>query len=528
MSQSALLGWAGRGSVLSAVVLLATACGDPTTPRDVAPSPTSAASAAAAALAAAPALTVTVGTGPIVQGVTILATAAINGRPTPLPNASLSWHSSNTAVATVSPAGVVTSVASGTATITATFGEANHASSGSVSSAVSGSSTIIVGQLAVTSPAGGTVSGYAGDVTLVLPQGALTTTTPITVTLDPEAEDTPNTVGPAYEFGPSGTQFDQPVEMALKYDPTLLPPNTDQGTLRVARFEDGVWVPLTEAVSVDSITNTVRAATRHFSPYRVVADPCALKNGNPTVISGTITTSDCLFVASQRYSDYYRMVPPANTVTVIRWTRDFAGVFGMKESTADVAAGLVYGSIFGTTPELRIVGNGDPMQLFVSGMTSTTTGAYTLTKSAAVGHACTSGGAAPILYIVPGASYQDAVTAQNSCTFNIQFSPFPAVIGKPILAHYLVAKLDAGKPYTISVSGMPGQSALTIFRSGVVAAQNVGPTVNGVRTVTVTPATAGNYAIEISSGGFQLANFQGDWIQPVINYTLSVSRGATP
>jgi hypothetical protein len=522
MSPSALLARARLTSVLGAALLFINACGDLTTPREVAPSSTSAASAAAAN-GAAPSLTVAGVGGAVVPGVELPLTVTLMDPTAPLPNASLAWHTSNAAVAMVSEAGVVTAVAPGTATITATLGAATRALSGAVA--------ITVTEGGVVSTMGATVSGYAGDVTLVLPPGALTESTPITVTLAPEAEDTPNTVGPAYEFGPSGTQFAEPVEMALTFDPATLPEGTDKATLRVARFEDGGWVPLTEAVSVDSATNTVRAATRHFSLYRVVVDPCALKNGNPTVISGTITASDCLFVSSptvSRYSDYYRMVPPANTVTVIRWTRDFSGVFGMKESTADVAAGLVYGSIFGTTPELRIVGNGDPMQLFVSGMTSTTTGAYTLTKSAAVGHACSSGGAAPILYIVPGASYQDAVTAQNSCTFNIQFSPFPAVIGKPILAHYLVAKLDAGKQYTISVSGMPGQSALTIFRSNVVAAQNVGPTVNGVRTVTVTPATAGNYAIEISSGGFQFANFQGDWIQPVINYTLSVSRGATP
>lgn len=526
MSQSAPLAQAGRGSVLGAVLLLTAACGDPTTPRESAVAVTS---ATAPGLAAAPALKIAGVGGTIVAGVVLPLTATLMDPAAPLPNASLAWRTSNAAVATVSSAGVVTAVAPGTATIMAALGGANRASSAGSSSAVGGTTVITVTEGALLSPQnGGTISSYAGDVTLVLPPGALTMTTPITVTLDLDAPNTPNTVGPAYDFGPTGTQFNQPVEMALTYDPALLPPDTDQGTLRVARLEDGVWVPLTEAVSVDSSTNTVRAATRHFSRYRVVVDPCAVKNGNPTVINGTITTSDCLFLApptTSRYSDYYQMVPPANTVTVIRWTRAFSGVFGMKESTANVAAGLVYGSIAGTTPELRIIGNGDPMQLFVSGANATTTGAYTLTKSAAVGHACYT--AAPILYLVPGASFQDAVTSQNSCAFTAQYSPFAEVNGKPLLAHYLVTKLDAGKQYTISVSGMPGQSALTIFRSGV-AAQHVGPTVNGVRTVTVTPATAGNYTIEISSGGFQFANFQGDWTTPVINYTLSVSRGVTP
>ena len=74
---------------------------------------------------------------------------------------------------------------------------------------------------------------------------------------------------------------------------------------------------------------------------------------------------------------------------------------------------------------------------------------------------------------------------------------------------------------------MPGQSALTIFRGSVVA-QNVGQAAGGVRSVTVTPETAGYYWIEISSGGFEFANFTGAWVNPVINYTLSVSRGVTP
>jgi hypothetical protein len=505
-------------SVLGAAMLLTSACGDVTTPRDVARDPS--ASAAAAALAAAPTLTVAGVGGAVVPGVELPLTVTLKDPAAPLPNASLTWHTSNAAVAMVSEAGVVTAVAPGTATITATLGAANRGPSGAVAI------TVTEGGLA--SPAGGIVSGYAGNVTLVLPPGALTESTPITVDLAPSAPTTPYTIGTAYELGPSGTQFPVPVEIALKYNPAALPPNTDEADLRVARYEDGVWVPLTEGVSVDVATKTVRAATRHFSWYRIVRrDPCAYNGLQGTLTgtyTGTITASDCQFVASQRYADRFYFAPSANTVTVIKSTGDFSGEFGMTESVAYFQESLVFGSTkLGS--ELRIVGNGDRWQLFVSGTTLATTGSYTLTESAAVGHACPT--AAPRLYLVAGATYRDAVTAQNSCEFLAEYSPYPEVNGKPLLTHYLYSKLDAGKQYTISVSGMPGQSALTIFRNGV-AAQNVGPTVGGVRTVTVTPATAGYYAIEISSGGFEFANRTGNWLNPVINYTLSVSRGVTP
>lgn len=511
--------------VLGAVVLLASACADLTPPADTPPS----AEARLNGTPAAPALTINGVSGTIVPGVTLSLTATLKDPRAPLPNPSLVWRSSDEAVATVSAEGSVRAISPGTTTITARLGAARGAPNGAGGSVIAGSVAVTVAEGGVVSPAGGSVSAYAGAVTLALPAGALQSTTPITVDVVPDAPRTSNTVGPVYEFGPDGTQFAEPVDITLTYDPAALPANAEESALRVARYENGAWVLLTERVSVDPDTRTVRAATRHFSKYGLITDPCAPQNGAPATINGNIETSDCVFDTGtvKRFTDNYRFTPTANVVTVLKSTSGFSGVFGIKEYTADARTGLVFGST--TLPnELRVIGNGDMMQIFASGDDLTQLGAYSLTKSAAVGHACPFNypgkPASPTLFIVPGASYADAVLSTNSCADVAAYSPFPEVNGKPLLLHYLRTKLDAGKRYTISASGMPGQSALTIFRGGVVA-QNVSAPVSGVRTVTVTPATAGYYWIELSSGGFEFANRTGAWLNPVINYTVTVSRG---
>lgn len=429
---------------------------------------------------------------------------------TVIPTATVTWSSTNAAVASVSGSGLVTAIAAGTTSITATSGSA------------SGSATVQVNAGGLVSASGGTVQAAGGAVSLTFPAGAVASTLPVAVTPKPDTVRTAHTASSAYLFGPSGTQFSQPVTMALRYDPAALPAHTDKASLRVAKLINGAWTPLTEGVQVDSAGNTVRAQTRSFSTYAVVRDPCLPQDGSASTITGAIATDDCVATSTGRRTDYYAFSAPANTMTVIRSSGTLDGIVGFKQTTADATTGTVYDSD-NVGRELRLIGNGAPLQLFVTGRDSTKFGTYSFNRLSPAPFACPSTATGvPLVAIMPSAQYAETIAASNSCTVTVQFSPIPAAIGKPLLTHNYAVKLDAGNRYTIAVSNTAPQSALTVFSNGAVVAQNVSAT-GGLRSVTFTAAASAYYVIELSSGGFTNADFSGPWVNPSFAYTVSVS-----
>jgi hypothetical protein len=462
-------------------------------------------------------------TTPLLPGGTVqLAARALTAAGAEVASATISWSSSTTTVATVSTTGLVTAVGAGTTTISATSG------------AVSGTAAVQVNPGGIVGNTGGTVSAAAGAVTLQLPAGAVTGSTPITVTPKPDTIRTEHTVGPAYFFGPTGTTFAQPVTIAIKYDTTQLPAYTDKAALRVARLTNGKWVPLTESVVVDSATNTVRAATRSFSGYGVVREPCLPLAAGTGSIVGQISSDDCLFTTAGRRSDYYTLRPSNGEVIILTGSGPLDGLFGLKEATADPSLGTVWNSNAAITSQLRLLSNGDPLQLFVSGRDSTKLGNYSFVRtggtSQTVAHECvTSSNGKSYIGMMPGTEMRGTMAVTNSCEVIIQFSPNPAAIGKPLLVHNYPVRLLGGRQYTITGTGFAPQSSLTAFRLGTAGVAGQDVSTGTTRTFTITPASTAYYSLEIGSGGFQNANSTGGWIQPAFTYTVSVSRGtATP
>lgn len=172
----------------------------------------------------------------------------------------VTWGSSAGTVATVSIDGVVTAVAAGTTTVTAT------------SEGQNGIATITVKDGAVVSPAGGTASTAGGAVLVTFPAGALTTAK--TITIAPAVNPPANPLlvpGTAFDFGPSGT-FAQPVTITISYAGTTVPAAVDPATLRLHRLTAGVWVALPGS-TVNVSTKTVTGQTTSFSTYAVLSVP---------------------------------------------------------------------------------------------------------------------------------------------------------------------------------------------------------------------------------------------------------------
>jgi adhesin/invasin len=191
--------------------------------------------------------------------------AALTGR-------AISWSSSNAGVATVSPAGLVSAVAAGAATITATSG----GQSGTVDLSV---------RVAIPLPAAGatqpiTTTLMGGAVIITVPAGAVSAGTSLSV--GPAAASTvPVTTrllaGTAQAFGPEGTQFASPLTLSLRFDPTGLSA-TDRSGLALYLVKNGEWERVTGS-TVSATSDVVTAPITHFSTYAV------LKRATPATVA---------------------------------------------------------------------------------------------------------------------------------------------------------------------------------------------------------------------------------------------------
>ena len=116
---------------------------------------------------------------------------------------------------------------------------------------------------------GGTFSSTDGLVTLEIPGGAIDEEIGITVepATDPSMNEKmlPDRI---FDFGPSGTQFSDPVVVTIKYDPATLPSGIDEQLLSIRKYLNGDWVNI-EGSTVDIINNTVQASLNSFSIYGV-------------------------------------------------------------------------------------------------------------------------------------------------------------------------------------------------------------------------------------------------------------------
>jgi hypothetical protein len=127
-------------------------------------------------------------------------------------------------------------------------------------------------------PAGGTIISEDGKVKLIFPEGALTTTT--TISIQPIVNLIPNGNGKAYKLEPSGIQFLKSVEIFFTYTPEeeevcpailkFMALQSSNGKWEYMNFDD--W---------DSTTMSLKGSISHFS---------AVMNGNLMELSTVDTT----------------------------------------------------------------------------------------------------------------------------------------------------------------------------------------------------------------------------------------------
>lgn len=112
--------------------------------------------------------------------------------------------------------------------------------------------------------AGGSLQSADGVLTVIVPAGALTTST--TLTIQPISNEAPLGQGGGYRLGPEGTTFAKPIQLKFAYDEQSLNGTLEDFLWIVTQANDGSWNGVLNSV-VDKTTNTITVETSHFSDW---------------------------------------------------------------------------------------------------------------------------------------------------------------------------------------------------------------------------------------------------------------------
>jgi hypothetical protein len=132
------------------------------------------------------------------------------------------------------------------------------------------------GAVFIVGPDGATITALNGSLRLDIPPGALSSDVGITVqTITPPSVDGGVVVGPAYDFGPDGVVFSEPVSLTVNYDLQQLPSGVRSADVLLATLQDGRWVPFggpdDAAGFNDEASHTISTQIFHFTVDAVVA-----------------------------------------------------------------------------------------------------------------------------------------------------------------------------------------------------------------------------------------------------------------
>ena len=172
----------------------------------------------------------------------------------------ITWSSSDESKVTVS-VGLVTGVALGSATITAS------------SEGKTGSVNVTVKDGGVVSATGTTFSAQGGAVNVNVPAGAVSQTSSITVGPASGAPASARLLsGTAFDFGPPGLTFAQPVTITLKYNPSSIPGDNPEAGLQLYEVVGTSWRVVTGS-TVNVSAKTVSGAVTRVGTYAVMTLP---------------------------------------------------------------------------------------------------------------------------------------------------------------------------------------------------------------------------------------------------------------
>jgi hypothetical protein len=111
---------------------------------------------------------------------------------------------------------------------------------------------------------GGTVSSADGNLSLIIPAGALSGETEVSI--QPVTNEAPLGLGNGYRLEPEGTKFNTPVQLVFNYNDDLLDGTPEDFLWIVTQAGDGSWEAALRS-KVDVIAKTVTFEASHFSDW---------------------------------------------------------------------------------------------------------------------------------------------------------------------------------------------------------------------------------------------------------------------
>lgn len=120
---------------------------------------------------------------------------------------------------------------------------------------------------------GGSIEADGGNVVLDIPEGALEEDVELTVAPAETSELPEGAIeGTAFDFGPDGQEFAEPVTITVHYDETQV---TDEENLSIHLLRDDIWEKIPSIVN--TAENVITAEVTHFSVYAVVPSVASLE-----------------------------------------------------------------------------------------------------------------------------------------------------------------------------------------------------------------------------------------------------------
>jgi hypothetical protein len=116
-------------------------------------------------------------------------------------------------------------------------------------------------------PAGGSLMSADGALQLIVPAGALTTDTALTI--QPITNSAWGGVGPAYRLTPDGTTFATPVSLVFEVTDELVVGSAAAFLDGVVQDDSGYWYVLKQR-TLDVAGGTLTCRTSHFSDYSLI------------------------------------------------------------------------------------------------------------------------------------------------------------------------------------------------------------------------------------------------------------------
>ena len=271
---------------------------------------------------------------------------------------------------------------------------------------------------------------------------------------------------------------------------------------------------VTAVASGEAVISATRGV--HVVTVTIRVGNCDILPLGMGVTSGSITTLDC--PVGSYFADIYSI--PTATGEIIRITSaGMAGQAGIKVP----GTGAIDGS-WQTVPVgfgVRVIGNGSPLHAFARAQAP---GSYTLTRTAPVeAHDCND-----YNFLLAGSAFATTLTPANSCQYPVEFGVIEAANGMPLNAHYYNMLAEAGKTYTVTITGVSNtfNPALTVFAGpgNVFQSAPMEETAPSTRTVTFSRATTGYVGVEVASGRFIGGLEPENWTIEQGSYTMTVSH----